>query len=108
MSFDPPPRSCCAPGCWPSVYPVTLAVIGLESAHAGYIVGMVVSFAEHAALRRRGVPAALLAVLGGMVVWPRFARDGYDPMTALASVIALVYGVWMAAENRGRAAASIS
>ncbi|QIK65755.1 hypothetical protein G7072_04835 [Nocardioides sp. HDW12B] len=76
-------------------YAVTLRVLDFGTAKVALVAGTVLCFGVvHAALRRRGVPVALLALMGALVVWPQFALDAYDPLTAVASVVALVLGVW--------------
>lgn len=76
-------------------YAVTLALLGFGSAKVALVAGTVLCFGvTHAALRRRGVPVVLLALMGALVVWPQFALDAYDPLTVVASVVALVLGVW--------------
>jgi hypothetical protein len=84
-------------------YAGSLAVLGEDAGYVSYVVGMVLCFGvAHAALRRRGVPVLLLGLMNGLVVWPQFAEDGWTPLTFVAAVIALVFGVWAAAEDRGR------
>jgi hypothetical protein len=56
----------------------------------------------HAALRRRGVPVLVLAAMNGLVVWPQFAERGWTPLTFVAAVIAVVFGIWSATEDRAR------
>jgi hypothetical protein len=86
-------------------YAASLAVLGEDAAYVSYVVGMVLCFGvAHAALRRRGAPVLALGLMNGLVVWPQFAEDGWTPLTVVAAVIALVFGVWAAAEDRGRAA----
>lgn len=76
-------------------YVVTLLVLGFGSAKVALVAGTVLCFGvAHAALRRRGVPVVVLALMGALVVWPQFALDAYDPLTVVAGVIALVLGVW--------------
>jgi membrane protease YdiL (CAAX protease family) len=82
-------------------YAVSLAVLGEEAAYVSYVVGMALCFGvAHAALRRRGVPVLALAAMNGLVVWPQFAERGWTPLTFVASVIAVVFGIWSAAEDR--------
>ena len=41
----------------------------------------------------------MLALMGALVVWPQFAQDAYDPLTAVAALIALVLGVWASVDE---------
>ena len=76
-------------------YVVTLLVLGFGSGKIALVGGTVLCFGvAHAALRRRGTPVLVLAPMGALVVWPQFAQDAYDPLTAVAGVVALVLGVW--------------
>ncbi len=76
-------------------YAVTLTLLDEGTGKIVLVAGTVLCFGvAHAALRRRGVPVVLLAPMGALVVWPQAALDGYDPLTFVASVIALVLGVW--------------
>jgi hypothetical protein len=84
-------------------YAVSLTVLGEDTAYVTYVVGMVLCFGvAHAALRRRGVPVLVLGAMNGLVVWPQFAERGWTPLTFVAAVIALVFGLWSALEDRTR------
>lgn len=97
------PQVLLAGGLLAAGYAASLAVLGEETAYISYVVGMVLCFGvAHAALRRRGVPVLALAVMNGLVVWPQFAERGWTPLTFVAAVIAVVFGLWSAAEDRTR------
>lgn len=82
-------------------YAATLTALGEGAGYTSYVVGMVLAFGvAHAALRRRGVPVLVLAAMNGLVVWPQFAERGWTPLTLVAALVALVFGVWAAAEDR--------
>lgn len=99
-ALRPVPQVLLTGGLLAAGYAVTLSVLGAATPQVLYIAGMVLCFGvAHAALRRRGVPVLVLAVLGGLVVWPQFARDAFDPLTLVASVVALGFGVWATADE---------
>lgn len=87
-------------------YAVTLTVLDQPTAKVLLVAGTVASFGvAHAALRRRGVPVLVLAAMTALVVWPQAAQTGYDPLTFVASVVALVVGVWATLDEPSTAGA---